>query len=173
MSHDDKKTLAKQLPKEGRLTRALPLFASGMHYAQIARIMGVSLRTVQRYAATEEVRETIEAQATMAAQSTAQAMASAREVAIGTLLGVMGDDDASPEARVKAALGLLDRTGHGPTTKTEHSGPDGGPIQHAHKVLTREAAREKLAALQVRLLEQGITPATATVTNPGDDDQQR
>ena len=175
MSQEPKKAITKtQLPKDGRLARALPLFASGMPYAQIARVMGLSLRTVQRYASTEEVRETIEAQTEQAAQTTAQALASAREIAIGTLLGVMGDDDASPEARVKAALGLLDRSGFGATTKTEHSGPGGGPITHAIK-MTREEAKAKLASLQARLIEHGVVDALPAdiVTHPESDDEQR
>jgi hypothetical protein len=155
-----------QLPKEGRLARALPLFASGMPYAQIARMMGLSLRTVQRYAATEEVKETIEAQSEQAAQTTAQALASAREVAIGTLLEVMGDGDASPEARVKAALGLLDRTGFGPTTKHEHTGADGGAIRHS-AVMTITEAKAKLAQLQVRLIEHGVAEALPAVSDTG------
>jgi predicted ArsR family transcriptional regulator len=144
--------------KDIRLARLLPLYAAGMPHAQIARLTGTSLRTVQRYSADPEVKETLEALNQQAQATTVQALAAAREVAIGALLAVMGSDDASPDARVKAAVAILDRSGHGPTTRTEHSGRDGGPIELASRPMTIDEAKARYAELTARLVERGFLP---------------
>lgn len=147
----------KSTGKEARLARCIPMFAAGVPHAQIAAITGLGVRTVNRYATLPEVQECLQAASEKAQKGVAEVMASAREIAIGTLLDVMNDDGATPDARVKAALGLLDRTGHGPTVKQEHTGKDGGPIQHAVRPMTVDEARERAAQLQARLAERGIT----------------
>jgi len=148
--------------KDARLARLLPLYAAGIPHAQIARLTGTSLRTVQRYATEPEVQETLEALHAEAQASTVQALAAAREVAVGALLDVLSNSS-SPDARVKAAVAILDRSGHGPTSKQELTGKDGGPIQleGRQQPMTVEQARARYAELTARLVEQGIIPPTA------------
>lgn len=65
--------------------------------------------------------------------------------AIGVLAATMRERKKDTQAAVRAAIAVLDRTGHGPTLRTELTGADGGPIET--NVSPRELLTRKMAEL--------------------------
>ncbi|MCK4303944.1 MAG: terminase small subunit [Candidatus Eisenbacteria sp.] len=55
----------------------------------------------------------------------------ASDKAIDTLIAVMSDDEALASAKVSAARSLIEMAGVGEPLHVEHTGKDGGPIEHA------------------------------------------
>lgn len=142
-------------PRDARAAQLLPLFAGGTPHAEIVRLTGVPLRTVQRYARDPAVLAKLEAMRDAAVKGTAEAFTEARDVAIQTLLCVMRDGDASDDARVRASIAVLDRTGHGPTSKQELTGKDGGPVELAatsDRPRSLEEALARVEALRERIV---------------------
>lgn len=145
--------------KRARIARLLPLFVAGIPHTQIARIGGVSLRSVVRYSQDAEMIEAIAEARTQAQKKIADVMVAAGEVAVGALLAVLGDGNASPDARVKAALGILDRSGHGPTERRELTGKNGGPIATEDRAAprTREEAITRIEGVLARLRGEALS----------------
>ncbi len=61
----------------------------------------------------------------------AQRLLEAADPAAAYLAATVRNKNASDADRIKAALGILDRSGHHAKSAMEHSGPDGGDISVA------------------------------------------
>lgn len=86
---------------------------------------------------------------------------------LGVLLGIALDDSVTPNARAIAAQAVLDR-GHGkPTQAHEHTGKDGGPMQHEDRTPRSdlEVAR-RIAFLLSQAAQPEALPAPAKETTP-------
>jgi len=139
-----------------RMARALPLVVSGMSYAEVAAEVGVSERTVRRWATEDERFRAAIMEATDTAQVKAREAAAASDSSIADALerrrfwttmmrsdGTDGRPALEPKDRLKASE-LLGKAGGDFVTRVEQSGPDGGPVQSEVRVLavTIDVARE-------------------------------
>jgi hypothetical protein len=142
-----------------RIARILPLLAAQVPHSQIARITGYSLRSISRLASRPEVREAMEAAQAEARIKVRELLEAGAEVALGTLVDVMrgGDGPQSPDARVKAAVAILDRVGFGATSKLEHGGGIDVRNVPASKSEALERARAVVARLEASDVSDGVT----------------
>jgi hypothetical protein len=111
-----------------RRMQAVPYFAQKMPIATIAALFRVGERTVKEWAAHPDVRKALGEVGDAVVEATKVQATELVELAWRTLGDVMrsGEDE---RTRVEAAKLVLDRTGHGPTSKQEVSGPQGTPIE--------------------------------------------
>jgi len=131
---------------ESRKAQGVAMLIGGARHAEVAEACGVSTRQVARWVEESDVRERV-------ADAAAEAAATAREVLVGgareaaeVLLGEMRGADSSGD-RIRAALAVLDRSGHGPSARLESTGKDGGPMEvRVDSLPTEPAARAELRA---------------------------
>ena len=109
------------------MMQAVPYFAQKMPVSAIAKLFRKSDRQIERWAAHPDVRKALGDVGDAVVEATKVQAVELAELAWTTLREVMQrcEDD---RTRVTAALGALDRTGHGPTSKQEVSGPAGAPL---------------------------------------------
>lgn len=114
---------------DARIARMLPLVVAGMTQSQISAATGLSLRQVQRWICSDEIVEAVREARAEAGINARKVLEHMQSTAIAALTDVMNDPNEKGEARVRAALGWLDRSGLAPLKKHEHSGPGGKPIE--------------------------------------------
>lgn len=170
---------------DAKMARIIPLLAIGTPHSQIAQATRLTVRTIERYASLPETKKAIDEAGASAQISAEKLLTSVQGVAVATLLELMTDEGAKPEARVKAALGVLDRTKLGPSRSLTHSAPGGGAIQietvvHQGVPVTKSDVRDRALELAAKLTAELEAenknaievPALAaeTVTDAGDDE---
>ena len=69
--------------------------------------------------------------------------------AVNTLVSIMGSTKAPAAARVSAATNLLERGWGKPVAHIEHTGANGGPIQHA-EVSALDVIESRIASIRER-----------------------
>jgi hypothetical protein len=157
--------------QQGRMRHAqvLPFLAAGMPREQIATITGFSVRQIERWSQDPEVKTLLaelEQKALMAAE---KALTSIQGVAIGALADVMLDPKAKPDARVKASLGVLDRTKLGPTKRLEHTGANGAAIRTETAILEGQPVTKRDVAAQARALAEQLESELAAEAQTGEE----
>lgn len=124
-----------------RRAKGVSMLIAGERHAVIAKACKVSSRQVERWAALPEVRTKVDVAATAAEATATSVLVNASRLAAQVLVDVLNDADATPADRTRAALAVLDRTGHAASTKTEVTGKDGGPQEVAVSVTIDTAKR--------------------------------
>lgn len=122
-----------------RKGKGTAMLMTGARHDDVARECGVSTRQVERWAAEPEVREKVVEAVERATATAAEILNSAAGEAAEAALAVMRDAEASPGDRLRAALAILDRTGHEAGTNVN--------IRERPLPMTVEAARARLAEL--------------------------
>jgi hypothetical protein len=123
--------------------QVVPYLAQKMPVATIAALFKVDETTIKRWAAHPDVRKALGEVSEAVVDATKVAAVELVDLAWATLRDVMrsGEDE---RTRVTAAQVVLDRTGHGPTSKQELSGPQGAPL-----TVTFERAEDIVRAEQL------------------------
>jgi hypothetical protein len=110
------------------MMRSVPYFAQKMAHSAIAKLFRKSERQIARWSVHPDVVAALGEVSAAVTEATKVQAVELAELAWQTLREVMsnGEDE---RTRVTAAQLVLDRTGHGPTSKQEVSGPAGSPIE--------------------------------------------
>jgi hypothetical protein len=143
MAQSGSKRPAPKAQQHALMMRAVPYFAQDMGAEEIAKLFRKSRRTVARWRQHPDVRKALGEVSEAVVDATKVAAVELVELAWQTLRDVMrsGEDE---RTRVTAAQVVLDRTGHGPTSKQELSGPQGAPL-----TVTFERAEDIVRAEQL------------------------
>jgi hypothetical protein len=128
MAQSGPKRPAPKAQQHALMMRAVPYFAQDMGAEEIAKLFRKSARQVARWRQHPDVRKALGDVSNAVTEATKVQATELVELAWRTLSDVMrsGEDE---RTRVEAAKLVLDRTGHGPTSKQEVSGPQGSPIE--------------------------------------------
>jgi hypothetical protein len=128
------------------MMQAVPYFAQKMPVHSIAALFRKSERQVTRWANHPDVRKALGEVGDAVVEATKVQATELVELAWRTLSDVMrsGEDE---RTRVEAAKLVLDRTGHGPTSKQE--------VKLTEAPGTREEALARLNALRAKLGGEG------------------
>lgn len=98
-------------------TRAATLEAMGTSTAEIAAAVGVHRATLFRWRQTDQYRALVALTAEDAGRVARRALEAASMAAVDSLVALLGSDD--DRVRLRTALAILDRTGHGPGRRVE------------------------------------------------------
>jgi hypothetical protein len=109
------------------MMRSVPYFAQKMAHGAIAKLFRKSERQIARWSAHPDVLAALGEVSAAVTEATKVQAVELAELAWATLREVMRDGQ-DERTRVTAAQLVLDRTGHGPTSKQEVSGPAGTPL---------------------------------------------
>ena len=123
---------------QARRAKGIAMLVGGARHSEVMKACKVSQRQVTRWAALPEVRQQVESVQAEAERSARDVLVTGAREAAEAVLEVMRSADGAGD-RLRAALAVLDRTGHGPTEKREVSGPGGGP-QQTQVVIARDEA---------------------------------
>lgn len=119
---------------------------SGMSALQIQKETGLSKTAVYQRLAHPDVRSAIAAYQEAMMDEVADVLRKASGVAAQYLADLAGDTEEESRERRMAAIAILDRSGHGPTSRTEVTGADGATLGIVLKAEEFEAERDRLMA---------------------------
>ena len=130
-------------PEHAEIVR---LRLSGMSALQIQKETGLSKTAVYQRLAHPDVRSAVAAYQEAMMDEVADVLRKASGVAAEYLASLAGDAQEDAKERRMASVAILDRSGHGPTSRTEVTGKDGAPLGVVLKADEFEAERERLMA---------------------------
>lgn len=96
-------------PADAELVR---LLACGMSYSEAGETVGMSKATVYRRMRDPAVREAVDRERSAVVDSAVRSLLDLADRAVGVHARVMDDETAPLGARLRAAMSVLDRTGH-------------------------------------------------------------
>ena len=123
----------------------LKLRLAGLTPEEIAKSMGVHLATVYTRLARPDVKAAHAAFQEARIQAVTDVLSGAAQMAAERLITIARDSVQEDQARL-AAVAILDRSGHGPTSRTEVTGADGATLGIVLKAEEFEAERDRLMA---------------------------
>ena len=125
---------------------AVELALDGRTYPEIAEALDVRRETVWKWFQRDDVAAELARQRSRRLDLAAEHLAEAAPAAVRYLREVVDDDKAPTHARIRAALGLLDRAGLGTAQKHEVQIQEGACILPPEEIqrLEREARRDLL-----------------------------
>ena len=124
----------------------LRLRLSGMNASEIAEEMDCHLDTVYTRLRSEGVKSALMAYQESLMDEVSGILQRAAAPAAKYLTELAEDKDEESKERRMAAIAILDRSGHGPTSRTEVTGADGATLGIVLKAEEFEAERDRLMA---------------------------